>query len=255
VQLWRLEFPHAPAAFRWRMMNRDYSNFSYIDGQTVESQLAERELMRSVFGWMFIGLLVTAAAALWVVTSPGVQQYVLGNRGAGMILFLVEIGLVINLSARITRMSPAAAAACFLIFSLLNGVSLSWIAFAYTGASIVQAFAVSGGMFGAMSLYGFATKRDLTSWGSFFFMGLIGIILLSLVNMFVRSAGLSFILGVVGVFVFVGLTAWDTQRIKSFARTSGAMRENLAIYGALALYLDFVNMFMMLLQLFGNRRR
>jgi FtsH-binding integral membrane protein len=236
------------------MNPNNFSDSNWIDGQTVESQLRERALFRSVYGWMFIGLLITAAASLLVMTSPAIQAIVLGNRLVSLVLVIAEFALVINLTWRLQRLSPAAAAASFLIFSLLNGLTLSSIAFVYTGASIAQAFVVAGGMFGAMSLYGFATKRDLTSWGSFFFMGLIGILILGFINIFVRSAALSFAFCVVGIFVFVGLTAWDTQRIKKFATMTGPMRENLAVYGALALYLDFVNLFLMLLRLFGNRR-
>jgi FtsH-binding integral membrane protein len=228
---------------------------AWIDGRTVESEYRERAMFRSVFGWMFVGLLLTAAASLIVITSPAMQQLLFGNRFAVWILFIAEIGLVMNLSFRLTKMSPAAAAGSFLVFALLNGLSLSSIAFVYTGASIAEAFFVAGGMFGAMALYGAVTKRDLTSWGSFFFMGLIGILLLGLVNVFVHSAALSFAFSVVGVFVFVGLTAYDTQKIKRMATSSGALRDNLAVYGALALYLDFINLFLMLLRLFGNRRR
>lgn len=226
----------------------------WIDGRTVEGTYREQAMFRSVFGWMFVGLLLTAASSLLVILSPAVQQLIFGNPFAVWILFLAEIGLVLNLSWRLQKLSPAAAAGSFLVFSLLNGLSLSSIAFIYTGASIVQAFVVAGGMFGAMALYGAVTKRDLTSWGSFFFMGLIGIMLLGLVNVFIHSAALSFAFSAIGVFIFVGLTAYDTQKIKRMATATGPMRENLAVYGALALYLDFVNLFLMLLRLFGRRR-
>ncbi len=227
---------------------------AWIDGQTVEGQLRERAMFRSVFGWMFVGLLLTAASSLWVVTSPAMQQLVLGNPFAVWILFLAEILLVVNLSWRLTKLSPAAAAASFLIFSLLNGLSLSGIAFVYTRASIAQAFIVGAGMFGAMALFGAVTKRDLTSWGSFFFMGLIGILLIGFINIFLHSPALSFAFSAIGVLVFVGLTAYDAQTIKRMATVSGPMRENVAIIGALRLYLDFINLFLMLLRLFGRRR-
>jgi uncharacterized protein len=236
-------------------MNQPYSSQpSWIDGQTVEGQLRERAMFRSVFGWMFVGLLLTAASALWVVTSPAMQQLVLANRFATFILFIVEIGLVVNLSWRLPRMSSAAAAGSFLLFSALNGLSLSVLAFAYTGASLVQAFVVAASMFGAMALFGAVTKRDLTSWGSFFFMGLIGILVLGLINVFVQSAALSFAFSAVGVFIFVGLTAYDAQKIKQMATVTGPMRDNVAVIGALRLYLDFVNLFVMLLRLTGRRR-
>ena len=145
----------------------------------------------------------------------------------------------------------------FFAISLLNGLSLSAIFFVYTQSSIIQAFLSAAAMFAAMSVYGLVTKRDLTSWGSFFFMGLIGIVLCSLVNVFLHSNPLSFVISIVGVFVFVGLTAWDTQKLKAFATVGGPMGENLAITGALALYLDFINLFLFLLRLFGggDRRR
>lgn len=228
---------------------------AWIDGRTVEMEYRERAMFRSVFGWMFVGLMLTAVSSLFVVMSPALQQMIFGNRFAVWILLIAELGLVMNLSFRLTRLSPAAATGSFLLFAVLNGLSLSSIAFVYTGASIVEAFVVAGGMFGAMALYGAVTKRDLTSWGSFFFMGLIGLILLGVVNIFLHSSMLSFVYSIVGVFIFVGLTAYDTQKIKRMATTSGSMRENLAIIGALALYLDFINIFLLLLQFFGNDRR
>ncbi|HUO83595.1 MAG TPA: Bax inhibitor-1/YccA family protein [Thermoanaerobaculia bacterium] len=215
----------------------------------------ERDFIRSVYGWMFGGLLLTAAAAAWVVFSPAMQQIVLANRAVFWMLAIAEIGLVFYLSLRIQKMSPAAAASAFLVYSLLNGLTLSVIFFVYQLGSIMQAFVVAGGMFGAMSIYGMVTKRDLTSWGSFFFMGLIGVILASVVNIFLRSPALTFAVSIIGVFVFVGLTAYDTQKLKGYARmATGDRATNLAVIGALALYLDFINLFLMLLRLLGDRR-
>ncbi len=228
---------------------------AWISGSTAEMAERERAMFRSVYGWMFGGLLLTAVASLWVVMSPAMQQIILVNRIVPWGLMLAELGLVFYISAGLKRMSPAAAAAAFLVFSLLNGLSLSAIFFVYTATSIVQAFATAALMFGAMSVYGMVTKRDLTSWGSFFFMGLIGIVICSIVNIFLRSSGLSFVIGIVGVFVFIGLTAWDTQKIKAYATVTGPMRDNIAVYGALSLYLDFINLFLMLLRIFGDRRR
>jgi uncharacterized protein len=225
----------------------------WIDGRTAQTAERERAFIRSVYAWMFGGLLITAAAALWVVKSESMQQLIFGNRMMPWILMLAELGLVFYLSARITKMSAAAAASAFLIFALLNGLTLSAIFFLYTAGSIVQAFVTSAGMFGAMSVYGMVTKRDLTSWGSFFFMGLIGIVLCSVVNIFLKSPGLAWVISIVGVFVFLGLTAYDTQKLKTLA-TAPELRENLAIIGALALYLDFINLFLFLLRIFGNRR-
>ncbi len=230
---------------------------AWISASTAETDLRVRTFVRSVYAWMFGGLLLTAFAAMWVVTSPAMQQLVFGNRIIPFVLFGAELLLVFGLSAALTRISSAAAASMFLIFSLLNGLSLSAILFIYTRESIVSAFVTAAGMFGAMSVYGLVTKKDLTSWGSFFFMGLIGIVICSVVNIFLHSSGLAFVISVVGVFVFVGLTAYDNQKLKAYATVTGDMQQNLAIIGALALYLDFINLFILLLRLFGggDRRR
>jgi len=190
-----------------------------------------------------------------VVVSPAMQTLVFGNPIVTFGLIIVELGIVAFLSFRITKMSPATAASAFLVYSFLNGLTLSVIFWAYTQASIVQAFLTAAAMFGAMSVYGLVTKRDLTTWGSFFFMGLIGIVICSLVNIFLHSNGLSFVISIVGVIVFLGLTAWDNQKLKTMATVTGPMQENVAVIGALALYLDFINLFLFLLRLFGNRRR
>jgi FtsH-binding integral membrane protein len=227
---------------------------AWVSSSTAETDLRVRTFIRSVYAWMFGGLLLTAFAAVWVVSSPAMQQLVFGTP-LRWVLLIAEFGLVVVLSAALKRLSPAAAASMFLVFSLINGLTLSVIFFAYTQATIFQAFVTAAAMFGAMSVYGMVTKRDLTSWGSFFFMGLIGLVIASIVNIFIHSSALGFMVSVLGVFVFVGLTAWDTQKLKSYATVTGPMQENLAIIGALALYLDFINLFLMLLRLFGGDRR
>ncbi|HVT04619.1 MAG TPA: Bax inhibitor-1/YccA family protein [Thermoanaerobaculia bacterium] len=226
----------------------------WIDVASPDVQVRERAFIRAAFGWMFLGLLLTAVTAFWVVGSPAMQQMVF-NRGAMLGLILVELGAVAFLSFRIQKMSPGVAVSVFLGYAILNGVTLSSICFIYTASSITQAFVVSAGMFGAMSLYGLVTKKDLTSWGSFLFMGVIGIILTSVLNMFVRSSALEGTISLIGVFVFVGLTAYHTQKLKAYATVSGPMSTNFAVIGALSLYLDFVNLFLMLLRLFGGGRR
>jgi uncharacterized protein len=237
-------------------MDRFDQQPAWISSSTAETDLRVRTFIRSVYAWMFGGLLLTAFAAVWVVSSPAMQQLVFGTP-LRWVLLIAEFGLVLILSAALRRLSPAAAASMFLVFSLINGLTLSVIFFAYTQATIFQAFVTAAGMFGAMSVYGMVTKRDLTSWGSFFFMGLIGLVIASIVNVFIHSSALGFMVSVLGVLVFVGLTAWDTQKLKSYATVTGPMQENLAIIGALALYLDFINLFLMLLRLFGggDRRR
>jgi FtsH-binding integral membrane protein len=228
---------------------------AWISASTAETETRVRAFVKSVYAWMFGGLLLTAFASAWVISSPAMKTLIHDKPLVMIVLIIAEFGLVIAISAGIRRFSPAAAASMFLVFSLLNGFTLSVVILRYTEASIVQAFVTAAGMFGAMSVYGMVTKRDLTKFGSFLFMGLIGIVISSVVNMFLRSPGLDFAISVIGVFLFVGLTAWDTQKIKSYATVGGSMQESLAIYGALALYLDFINLFLFLLRLFGNRRR
>lgn len=227
---------------------------AWIDGRTAQTAERERSFIRSVYAWMFGGLLLTALSAWWVVSSVAMRQLIFGNRAMPWVLMIVELGLVMFLSFRITKMSPGAAASIFMVFSLLNGLTLSAIFFVYTTGAIFQAFISAAAMFGAMSIYGTVTKRDLTSWGSFFFMGLIGIIICSVINIFLKSSALGFAVSIIGVFVFLGLTAYDTQKLKAYA-TAPQLRENLAVYGALALYLDFINLFLMLLRLFGGGDR
>jgi uncharacterized protein len=224
-----------------------------LGASTVESGERVRTFVRNVYAWMFGGLLLTAAASTWVMASPAMQQIIFGNPAMVWVLFAAELGLVFFLSLRITKMSAGTAAGAFLAFALLNGLSLSAIFFIYTLPSIGYAFVSAAGMFGGMAIYGLVTKRDLTSWGSFFFMGLIGIVICSVVNIFIKSDALSFTISIVGVFVFLGLTAWDNQKLKAYAMSPN-LRENLAIIGALALYLDFINLFIFLLRIFGGRR-
>jgi len=228
---------------------------AWISASTAEMEVRTRAFIRSVYGWMFGGLLLTSFAAMWVVMSPAMQQLVIANRMVAFGLILAELGIVLFLSFRIMAISPGAAASAFLVYSFLNGLTLSVIFWAYSQASIVQAFLTAAGMFGAMAVYGLVTKRDLTSWGAFFFMGLIGVVLCSIVNIFLRSSGLSFVISIIGVFVFLGLTAWDNQKLKQMAMVTGPAQENVAVIGALALYLDFINLFLFLLRIFGDRRR
>jgi FtsH-binding integral membrane protein len=236
-------------------MEPRFDNQAWVNATPAATVERERSFIRGAYGWMFAGLLLTALASAWVMVSPAMQALLFGNRAVFWILAIAEIGIVMFLSVRVMKMSPAAAASAFFVYSVLNGLTLSAIFFVYTQQSIVQAFLVASGMFGAMSVYGMVTKRDLTSWGSFFFMGLIGVIILSVVNIFMKSTGLGFVISVVGIFVFVGLTAYDTQKLKHLARVAeGPQATNLAVIGALALYLDFINLFLLLLRLFGSRR-
>jgi uncharacterized protein len=227
---------------------------AWIDGRTAESAERTRVFFRAVYGWMFGGLLLTALASLWVVVSPAMRSLVLGNPIVYIGLMVVELGLVMYLNFRIHRMTAPAAASAFLVYSLLNGLTLSMIFFAYTKGSIVSAFATTAVTFGAMSVYGMVTKRDLSKFGSFLFMGLLGVLITIFINMFLRSSALDMAVSFIGVFLFLGITAYHTHQLKAIAQSAGERSEQLAIIGALTLYLAFINIFLFLLRLFGGRR-
>ncbi len=213
--------------------------------------------LAKVFNWMAIGLGLTALVAFVVASSETAVQFFYVNRSMLFMVMLAEIGLVIYLSARIEKMEAGTATALFLLYSALNGITLSWILLLYTATSVATTFLVAAGMFGSMAIYGYVTKKDLSSWGSFLFMGLIGIIIASVVNIFIHSSMMSWLISGIGVVVFTGLTAYDVQRISQMGVTAmsgsdGAVKK-MAILGALTLYLDFINLFLMLLRFLGNR--
>jgi len=213
-----------------------------------------RAYMLRVYNYMTLGLALTGGVAFAASTSQGLMQAIYGTP-LSWVVMLAPIGFVIFLSARLHAIKPATAQLLFWIYAGLMGLSLSYIFLAYTGASISRVFFITAATFAGMSLYGYTTKRDLSGFGSFLMMGLIGIIIASVVNIFLASSALHFVISVVGVLLFTGLTAYDTQAIKSIYREadSGATQEKKAIMGALRLYLDFINLFIMLLSLFGNR--
>lgn len=213
-----------------------------------------RQYMLRVYNYMFGGLAVTGLVAYFVGTNEAMLSAIYGTPLA-FVVMLAPLGFVLFFSFRIQKMSVGTAQAVFWAFATAMGLSLSYIFAVYTGASIARVFFITAATFGAMSLYGYTTKRDLTSWGSFLFMGLIGIILAMLVNLFLQSSALHFAISVIGVLVFVGLTAYDTQKIKEMYLESdgAAVMAKKAIMGALNLYLDFINLFIMLLRLFGSR--
>jgi uncharacterized protein len=215
--------------------------------------IAQNTLIRQVYAWMGGGLMVTALMAMVTVSSPAILNAVFGNRLVFYGLILGELGLVVAVSGAINRLSAGVASLLFLLYAALNGVTLSVIFAVYTAQSVASTFVITAATFGAMSAYGYLTRRDLTGWGSFLFMGLIGVVIASLVNIFTRSSAVSWVISAVGVIVFTGLTAYDTQKIKAMAAT-GAEGRKPAILGALTLYLDFINLFLMLLRLLGNRR-
>ncbi|WP_297227207.1 Bax inhibitor-1/YccA family protein [uncultured Desulfovibrio sp.] len=219
--------------------------------------------MSHVYRWMTIGLGVTAVTAFLVASSPTLAWAILGNSLIMIALIVAQIGLVIALSAAIHKFSAGTATGVFLLYALLNGLTLSSVFLVYPIGSIANAFLTCTGMFLAMSVYGTVTKRDLTGLGSFMFMGLIGIIIAAIVNIFLASSMLDFVISCAGVIVFTGLTAYDTQKLRQFGEAAplndsaaiqnGVIRRG-AILGALTLYLDFINLFLMLLRLFGGSR-
>ena len=239
------------------------SNRDFVISRTssaVEKDEGLRQYMLKVYNYMTIGLLITAGVS-----------YLLANSGLGAMFFMPETGepnlfgwiaiiaplfVVFMMSSAATSGNATTAFTLFMIYSGLMGISLTTIFWAYTGLSILRVFLITAGMFAAMSLYGYTTKRNLTGMGAFMTMGLIGIIIASIVNIFLKSPGLYFAVSVCSVFIFVGLTAWDTWKIREIynERDSDNVMTSKAIFGALQLYLDFINLFITLLRFFGNRR-
>ncbi|MEQ8505265.1 MAG: Bax inhibitor-1/YccA family protein [Rhodospirillales bacterium] len=213
-----------------------------------------RSYMLRVYNYMCIGLGLTGAVAFAASTSPELMNLVHGT-ALRWIVMLAPLGFVFFLSARINHVKASTAQALFWIYAGLMGLSLSYIFLAYTGVSVVRVFFITAGAFAGLSLYGYTTKKDLSGMGSFLIMGVIGILIASVVNIFLASTGLHFVISVLGVLIFAGLTAYDTQRIKAIYAEGdhSDTHEKKAIMGALTLYLDFINMFIFMLQFFGNR--
>jgi hypothetical protein len=236
--------------------------------ETVVMDEGLRAYMLKVYNYMATGILLTGIIALIsfkmsVVTdsSGAIAGFTsIGNAlffsGLKWVVMLAPLGIVFYMSFGIKKMSAAKAQTVFWIFAALMGLSLSWILLIYTGASVARVFFITSATFGAMSIYGYTTKRDLTKLGSFLMMGLIGIIIASVVNIFLKSSMMYFIISILGVLIFVGLTAYDTQKIKNMysASDTGELMGKKAVMGALTLYLDFINLFIFLLRLFGQRR-
>ena len=210
---------------------------------------------RKVYAYMAGGLFATGVTAMVVASSEMLLNMILGNRIVFYGLLIAEVGMVLAFSKVVERLSTPAAAAFFFAYAVLNGVTLSIIFMIYTASSIASTFFVTAGTFGALSVYGYATKRDLTGVGNFAMMGLIGLIIASIVNLFLNSPMMYWLTTFVGVIVFTALTAYDTQKLKQFAAASGPDQQSkVALQGALMLYLDFINLFLYLLRLFGRRR-
>lgn len=206
-----------------------------------------------VYRWMTVGLAVTGLVALVTVSSPAMLDFIFGNRIVFYGLLIGELAMVMTFSAMAQRVSGATAALMFIGYAALNGLTFASIFLAYTQASIAQVFFVTAGAFAALSFYGSVTRRDLSPIGRFMFMGLIGLIIASVVNIFWANPALYWVSTYAGVLIFAGLTAYDTQKLKALYAEHGASG-NLALQGALVLYLDFINLFLMMLRLFGSRR-
>ncbi|MFH1831001.1 MAG: Bax inhibitor-1/YccA family protein [Pseudomonadota bacterium] len=225
--------------------------------QPINLEVAQQRFVTKVFWWMFIALLTTAGISYYVASNQQLLATIITNQMLFFGLIIAELGLVLVLSAAINRLSAMAATGLFFLYSALTGLTLSVVFIAYTAESLVTTFLITSGTFGAMAIYGYTTRKDLTSIGNICFMGLIGIIIASVVNFFFRSTLLHTAVTYIGVLVFVGLTAYDAQKIKQmglqFEEGSEAEHKG-AILGALRLYLDFINLFLLLLRIFGRRR-
>jgi FtsH-binding integral membrane protein len=225
--------------------------------KTSTLSLALSKFMSRIYGWMTFGLLITAVTGYVISSNPNLVRVVLTGPTM-MILVMATLGLVLALSLGVRKMSVGTATACFLLYSFLNGATFSAIFLAYSLNSIAQVFAITAGTFGGLALYGYMTKRDLTAVGTFMMMGVWGILIASLINMFTRSSGLDFMISLAAVVIFSGLTAYDVQKLKSYGASidvDSDEGQKMAVIGALQLYLDFINLFLALLRLFGSRNR
>ncbi len=232
-----------------------------FDSNTIHNSNNERfvmtvsSVMKRVFTKMTAALVITGLVALFCSNSYEFLSFISEHSWAFLVLCIAEIAIVFGLSAGINKLSSGQATALFFVYSILNGMVMSPIFLAYTGASIAKTFFITAGTFGAMAIYGYSTNRDLTKFGNIMIMGLFGLIIASVVNIFLKSSGLEFIISLVGVALFIGLTAWDTQKIKEMAmQMPESSIGRLATLGALSLYLDFINIFLYLLRFFGNSR-
>jgi uncharacterized protein len=212
--------------------------------------------LRAVHGWMCVGLAITACTAWLVAGSPAMIYAIATNRLLFWLLMGAQFGIVIALSARVAGMSASTASLLFVVYSALTGVTISFVLLAYTGESVTMTFLVCAGMFGGLVAFGTMTRRNLQGFGQFLFMGLVGVVIASIVGIFWQSDGLQFVISFIGVIVFAGLAAYDAQRLKAMALASPERPGgSYAIAGALTMYLDFINLFLFLLRLFGSRRR
>ena len=224
-----------------------------VNMQSKREVAVVNEFIYSVYNWMAVGLALTGFVAYFVANSETMMGLIFGNKLVFYGLIFAELGLVFTLAARINKLQRSTAVAMYILYAVLNGATLSTIFMLYSRTTITSTFFICSGTFVVCSTYGMLTKRDLTSMGSFLFMGLVGIIIASVVNMFVQSSQMSMMISYLGVLVFVGLTVYDTQKLKHLAHSEGANGKG-AIMGALTLYLDFINLFLMMLRIVGGGR-
>ena len=238
------------------MNYNDYELRDLTADQQLSMSVAFPVLMRKVYVWMTLALVITGFTSYGVATSPGILQAIYGNQLLFWGMIIAEFALVIGVSAAIHRLSLTTATLMFILYSVINGALLSYIFLVYTASSVATVFFITAGTFGAMALLGYTTKTDLSSIGKYLIMALIGLIIATVVNLFIQSTGFTLILSYVGVLIFVGLTAYDSQKIKQMllqAPDAGEGAQKLALLGALTLYLDFINLFIYLLRIFGRR--
>lgn len=236
----------------------NYEELNYQNAATREAEVAAAfpALMRKVYLWMTMAMVITGLTAYLVATNINIISFIYSNQAVMWGLIIAELAIVIGVTAAINKLSLPVATLLFVLYSVINGALLSSIFLIYTMSSIATVFFITAATFGAMSLFGYFTKQDLTSWGKILMMALVGLIIATVVNLFVKSSGLEMIVSYVGVLIFVGLTAYDTQKIKQMclqAPDAGESMQKLALLGALSLYLDFINLFIYLLRIFGRR--
>lgn len=240
------------------MYNNQFDFDNSAEQQVIYESTAFGALMRKVYVWMTLALVVSGLTAFYVATTPSIVQLLFSSRIGIFGLFIAEMALVIFLTARIHKMQFATAGLLFVLYSILNGVTLSTVFMVYTMSSIASTFFITAGTFGAMSIIGYKTNSDLSKMGNYLLYALVGLIIATVVNIFVASSGLDWIISYLGVIIFIGLTAYDTQKIKQMFLMNGYevndSTQKLALIGSLSLYLDFVNLFLYLLRIVGDRR-
>lgn len=239
------------------MNYQDFNNTINAHEHDLEMAQAFPVLMRKVYTWMTLALVITGVTAYGVANSPALLQAIYSNPIVFWGLAIAELGIVFYTSARIQKLALSTATILFVLFSVINGITMAYIFLAYTMSSIAKVFFITAGTFAAMAFIGHTTKKDLSKMGSIMMMALIGLIIAGIVNIFLKSSMMDFVISIIGVLLFVGLTAWDAQKIKEMlmdAPDAGEAAQKIALIGALSLYLDFINLFIHLLRLLGNRR-